>query len=102
MPTVTVDEVRPVVSLNADDGIPVEPPEDPLEVLVAGCASVDEQAVSVPARTRVTRATATVPPRRRPTVPPPRMVWLFMVSPLVKVPGGSLTRPPGVVLRCRL
>jgi hypothetical protein len=42
-----------------------------------------------------------VPPRRRPTVPP-RMVWLFMVSPLINVPGRSLTRPPGASLRCRL
>ena len=66
---VTVEEVSPVVSLNAADGIPAEEPDDPLEVVAAGCAFVDEHAVRVPASTSPTRATATVPPRRRSNVP---------------------------------
>ena len=63
-PTVTVDEVSPVVSLNADDGMFFEPEVDVEAAVVAGVDWVDEQAVRVPASARPAMASATVRPLR--------------------------------------
>ena len=76
-PTVTEDDVRPVVSLKAEAGMADELPDD--DVVVDDF--VEEHAVSVPASTRLTRATATVALSRRPVVRLPPMECLMIVSP---------------------
>jgi len=77
LPTVTEDDVMPVVSLKAEAGTADELPG----AVVVVADFVEEHAVSVPATTRLTRATATVDLSRRPVDRPPSMECLIIVSP---------------------
>jgi hypothetical protein len=82
------------VSLNADDGMPLDEPVVLAEVVVDD-ELVLEQAVSVPASTSVTRLTATVRPRHRPTVAPSVMECLMVDFPLLfRCPAGLRPVPP--------
>jgi hypothetical protein len=81
LPTVTVDDVTPVVSLNAADGmLLVDDPCDPLAaVVVVELLFVDEQPVTAPPRTS-TASAAAADGRWRDMIPR-RVTILTMLSP---------------------
>jgi hypothetical protein len=101
LPTVTVDDVIPVVSLNADAGmvdvLPEPPPDEDAAVVEAGCEFVDEHAVRVAAST--SPAVATAAARRLPVVVVPPRRCFMVVSPDSWMHRKVVNPPPGM-MRC--